>query len=179
MVVRHPFERILSAYRDKLENSTAGHEHGTFHFYEKYGRKIVNKYRKNHSNQQLKREPSFEEFVHYLIDTDLALYADDHWIPYYLYCTPCLIDYDFIVHFETLKEDVDLLLTAIGEETGPEWKHSTYSNAKSSRTALIQSYYDQLSEQTIGKLYDKYRVDFELFGYSVDNFLPKRTIPYT
>lgn len=45
LVVRHPFERLLSAYRDKLENSVAGREHGTLHFYRKYGAKIVRKYR--------------------------------------------------------------------------------------------------------------------------------------
>lgn len=45
LVVRHPFERLLSAYRDKLENSVAGREHGTLHFYQKYGSKIVEKYR--------------------------------------------------------------------------------------------------------------------------------------
>lgn len=45
LVVRHPFERLLSAYRDKLENSVAGRRHGTLHFYRKYGAKIVQKYR--------------------------------------------------------------------------------------------------------------------------------------
>ena len=45
MIVRHPFERLLSAYRDKLSNSTINREHGTLHFYEKYGKKIVKKYR--------------------------------------------------------------------------------------------------------------------------------------
>lgn len=41
-------------------------------------------------------EPTFREFVHYLIDTDLASYGDDHWMPYYLFCTPCLVKYDII-----------------------------------------------------------------------------------
>jgi hypothetical protein len=45
LTVRHPFERILSAYRDKLENFNHGQEHGTVHFYNKYGSKIVKKYR--------------------------------------------------------------------------------------------------------------------------------------
>ncbi|KAK4029950.1 carbohydrate sulfotransferase 11 isoform X1 [Daphnia magna] len=170
MVVRHPFERILSAYRDKLENSTIGREHGTLHFYEKYGRKIVAKYRKATDNQDETRiEPTFAEFVSYLIDTDLTLYADDHWIPYYLFCTPCLINYDVIIQFETLQEDVQLLLNLIGEKRGPSWKHS--ASVGRSKTELIRSYYGQLSRETIGKLHDKYRIDFELFGYSIDGYL--------
>lgn len=45
LIVRHPFERLLSAYRDKLENSVAGREHGSLHFYKRYGESIVRKYR--------------------------------------------------------------------------------------------------------------------------------------
>lgn len=42
-------------------------------------------------------EPTFREFIDYLINTDLGSYhSDDHWIPYYQYCTPCLLNYDFI-----------------------------------------------------------------------------------
>ncbi|XP_051165436.1 carbohydrate sulfotransferase 10-like isoform X2 [Leptopilina boulardi] len=41
MVVRHPFERLLSAYRDKLENTLAGREN----FQKEYGTIIVQKYR--------------------------------------------------------------------------------------------------------------------------------------
>lgn len=168
MVVRHPFERILSAYRDKLENSTVGREHGTLHFYEKYGRKIVAKYRK--STEEVKQqEPTFEEFVQYLIDTDLVNYADDHWIPYYLYCTPCLTNYDVIIYFETFQEDIHLLLRLIEEKSMPEWKHS--NSIGRSRKELVKSYYRKLSHETILKLYEKYRIDFELFGYSIDGYL--------
>lgn len=41
-------------------------------------------------------EPTFREFVDYAIGTDLGSYGDDHWMPYYLYCTPCLVKYDII-----------------------------------------------------------------------------------
>jgi chondroitin 4-sulfotransferase 11 len=171
MVVRHPFERILSAYRDKLENSTINRQDGTLHFYEKYGRKIVGKYRGKSPNEDIKIEPTFKEFVSYLIDTDLTLYADDHWIPYYLFCTPCLIDYDVIIQFETLQQDVQLLLNLLGEKSGgPKWKHSKTAGRRS-KTELIKSYYNQLDNKTILKLYDKYKIDFELFGYSIDGYL--------
>ena len=172
MVVRHPFERILSAYRDKLENSTIHREDGTLHFYEKYGRKIVAKYRENSSDRKNERiEPTFQEFVSYLIKTDLTLYADDHWIPYYLFCTPCLIDYDVIIQFETLQQDVQLLLNLLGESGGgPQWKHAKTGGR--SKSEVIKSYYSRLDQETILKLYEKYRIDFELFGYSIDGYLP-------
>lgn len=56
LIVRHPFERLLSAYRDKLENSVTGREHGTLHFYRKYGAKIVRKYRSKSRESKRERE---------------------------------------------------------------------------------------------------------------------------
>ena len=43
IVVRHPFERLVSAYRDKLERSNV-------YYYKKYGEKIVQKYRQKAIN---------------------------------------------------------------------------------------------------------------------------------
>jgi chondroitin 4-sulfotransferase 11 len=79
LVVRHPFERLLSAYRDKLENTRVGGEHGTLHFYQRFGVRIVAKYRPGGNQtrtQDLLRpgqylwdtepagvEPTFREFV--------------------------------------------------------------------------------------------------------------------
>lgn len=121
-------------------------------------------------------EPTFEEFVLYLIGTDLMHYADDHWIPYYLFCTPCLVHYDVYVHFETLRSDFMFLLDRMDRNSGddsvitrPEWKHATtggYSNK-----ALLKSYFSQLKRSTLVKLYEKFRLDFELFGYDVEEYL--------
>ena len=165
MIVRHPFERLLSAYRDKLEDHQRGPQHGTFHYYRKYGRKIVSKYRQSNSSRV---EPSFEEFIDYLIDTDLALYADDHWIPFYLFCTPCLVDYDLIVRFETLGEDLLLLLRRLGLEERPSWKHMTLGGTSSQ---VAQSYFQQLGKTKVQQLFQKYKMDFRLFGYDVDPYL--------
>lgn len=166
MVVRHPFERLLSAYRDKLENSTIGREHGTLHFYEKYGKKIVAKYRKEPSTRL---EPTFREFVDYIIDKNLLAYADDHWIPYFSFCTPCLVDYDVIIKLETLERDVQQLMGLLGQDTGPEVKHTNRRGR--SQSELVISYYKQLDYITILKLYDKYRLDFELFNYGIRDYL--------
>ena len=44
IVVRHPFERLVSAYRDKLERTHADNYQTDF-YYKQYGHKIVKKYR--------------------------------------------------------------------------------------------------------------------------------------
>ncbi|XP_034195496.2 carbohydrate sulfotransferase 11 [Osmia lignaria lignaria] len=176
LVVRQPFERLLSAYRDKLENSVAGREHGTLHFYRKYGGKIVEKYReknftKPRDDQVIRRkdipepagiEPTFKEFVQYLIDTDLASYGDDHWMPYYFFCTPCIVNYDIIAKVETLWRDQIYTIhkLQLQEVIKPRWRHSGgYSNAS-------RIYFSQLNRDMVEKLYEKFKLDFELFDYS-------------
>lgn len=186
MIVRHPFERLVSAYRDKLENTNIGQEHGVEHFYKKYGRKIVEKYRPAGQGLPAVRysqdmddpsipapkgvEPTFEEFVKYLSETDLVYYADDHWMPYYLYCTPCLLDYDVIAKFETLERDQNyvVLKKRLGNRIKPTWKHLT-KGVKTSDT--VRKYFATITKKDLMALYEKYRIDFELFDYSVDEYL--------
>ncbi|KAL0109943.1 hypothetical protein PUN28_013528 [Cardiocondyla obscurior] len=178
LIVRHPFERLLSAYRDKLENSVAGREHGTLHFYRKYGAKIVRKYRKKNftkprPDQIIQRkgvpppigvEPTFREFVSYMIETDLGSYGDDHWMPYYLFCTPCLVKYDIIAKVESLWRDQVYAINKLGlqNKIKPRWRHSNgYPNAS-------KIYFSQLNRAMVQRLYEKLRLDFELFDYSPD-----------
>ncbi|XP_043471620.1 carbohydrate sulfotransferase 9-like [Leptopilina heterotoma] len=180
LIVRHPFERLLSAYRDKLENSVAGREHGTLHFYEKYGKMIVQKYRDKNfatfqSNQVIRKigtpapagiEPTWREFIDYLINTDLGSYADDHWMPYYLYCTPCLLNYDFIAKVETLWQDQIFTIhkLKLDKKIKPNWRHN---NGQSNASRI---YFSQLNKDMVQRLYKKFQLDFELFGYSPDEY---------
>ncbi|XP_015126739.1 carbohydrate sulfotransferase 11 [Diachasma alloeum] len=180
LVVRHPFERLLSAYRDKLENSVAGREHGTLHFYRKYGATIVQKYRDDsfippREDQVIHREgvsrptgiePTWREFVEYLIDTDLGSYGDDHWMPYYLYCTPCSVDYTIIAKVETLNDDQTFAIERMGltGKIKPIWRHSGGQSDASS------VYFSQLTPDHITQLYEKFKLDFEMFDYTSDNY---------
>ena len=59
MVVRHPFERILSAYRDKLEDLARDIDARDGFYYTMYGKHIVAEYRQqqegNNSTEKLGR----------------------------------------------------------------------------------------------------------------------------
>ncbi|XP_049794372.1 carbohydrate sulfotransferase 8-like isoform X1 [Schistocerca nitens] len=189
LVVRHPFSRILSAYRDKLENMQIGAEHGTKHYYLRYGRQIVARYRHGGNSTKTMRllkpgqymrdaalpepvgiEPTFEEFVRYLLDTDLSQWADDHWIPYYLYCTPCLLKYDVVAKVETLVRDQEFALRRAGlwGLVKPQWRHRA---AVGGGAEAERRYFSQLTKAQVERLYEKYWLDFELFDYSPEKYV--------
>ena len=51
-------------------------------------------------------EPIFREFIEYMIETDLGSYEDDHWMSYYLFCTPCLVKYDIIAKISKFASEI-------------------------------------------------------------------------
>ena len=48
--------------------------------------------------------PTFSEFVDYLLATEVEEY-NEHWLPYYLLCTPCNINYTVIAKTEHIADD--------------------------------------------------------------------------
>ena len=119
MVARHPFERILSAYRweslviylimyingsqfrDKFFLNL-DYSHDVFErnkvqrFYKLYGREILQKYRKTPpAEPKYKNAPTFREFIDYLLDLPLRR-LDSHWLPTYFQCMPCHIKYSIL-----------------------------------------------------------------------------------
>ena len=106
MVVRHPFERIMSAYVDKLEDYDRDLRYRGGYYYAMYGADIVNTYRNKYKQSDPgnplfdRKEPSFVEFVNYLLDTPVERY-DEHWRPQYILCPPCHFNFDVIVKMET------------------------------------------------------------------------------
>jgi chondroitin 4-sulfotransferase 11 len=90
IVGRHPFERLVSGYRDKIVLAL----HGSYH--ENMGRAILLKYRgvdvKKLGRAGLKLKPTFVEFVRSVVDDHHAgLELDMHWTPVYSFCNPCQV----------------------------------------------------------------------------------------
>ena len=72
--------------------------------------------------------------------------------------------YDLILKVETLQSDWEVLrnLSGLGLP-GLQHLNNNHNNQETYR-----NYISQLSTQTLQKLYQKFRLDFELFGYSLD-----------
>lgn len=159
-IVRHPFERLVSAYRDKFELAKK-----YAYVYSHYANKILNL---SSPLQVAKhRRPTFSEFVNYLLKVPVSQF-NDHWVPYWLHCHVCEMEYDIIGKMETITEDMEF----IAKQSGLAAANISlpWANRKSSGDKVSLDYFKALSLSQVEKLYIIYKPDFEMFGYSADTY---------
>ncbi|XP_034947670.1 carbohydrate sulfotransferase 11-like isoform X2 [Chelonus insularis] len=120
IIVRHPFERLVSAYVDKFIKNAKKE------YFRKIGMKIIEatrtKWRELNGSHlttlssEVKKKieelkyvddslpPTFEEFIRYIIcESKSHNRLNEHWEPMTPFCTPCLANFDLIMKFETLE----------------------------------------------------------------------------
>ncbi|XP_017863415.1 PREDICTED: carbohydrate sulfotransferase 11 isoform X1 [Drosophila arizonae] len=169
IIARNPFERLLSAYRDKIVFALP------YSFHDKLGRSIVRTYRKKPkliSRAGNTKYPSFPEFVHWLLDQiKRGNYIDMHFVSATSFCTPCLIRFDMILKFESLAEDQLYLIekTGLQRVIAPVWRNMGKGGRKTQE--LQQQFYSQLTKQEMLELYNYYQYDFDLFDYDIKEYL--------
>ena len=102
LIARNPYERLISAYRDKI----VGAYRNSFH--DKMRKDIVVKYRHISPSSYRHGEsiPTFKEFVSYILDEfHSGRELDMHWAPVYSFCNPCQVNLTHIIMFETFDRD--------------------------------------------------------------------------
>eukprot|EP00092_Neocalanus_flemingeri_P001473 GFUD01001571.1.p1 GENE.GFUD01001571.1~~GFUD01001571.1.p1 ORF type:complete len:397 (+),score=102.82 GFUD01001571.1:352-1542(+) len=159
-IVRHPFERLVSAYRDKFELAKK-----YAYVYSMYTSKILSL--ASPLEVRHTRRPTFSEFVDYLLRVPVVQF-NDHWVPYWLHCHVCEMEYDIIGKMETIAEDMDF----IAEESGLAAANISlpWANRKSSGDKVSLDYFQGLSLAQVKGLYAIYRPDFEMFGYQAEAY---------
>ena len=164
--VREPFERILSAYKDKFVHPRqVDRKLRAFH-----GGKILKSFRPDSSKRALKKfdDITFREFIEYLItkgSNKSTPVMDWHWDNYVNICGMCAINYDFIGHYETFNQDLADFKEAA--ELSPEEanRFNVYSSNKSHTTSSLLSYYSQIPIEWINILGRLFKANFEMFNY--------------
>ncbi|XP_072174353.1 carbohydrate sulfotransferase 11-like [Diadema setosum] len=177
LFVRHPFSRILSAFRNKLAPNisipfTLNRRHQDVDWISTYGLYIINKYRgaeagnRIEANWRTEYDLKFSEFVQYLTDDDDDI-ANPHWMPIDTMCRPCDIEYDIVGKFETFDADAEYILQMAHVDPKVKYPQEAAKRTTNSSSAdVLQSYYGDISPTQIFKLHEIFRRDFELFDYS-------------
>ena len=95
ITVRHPLDRLRSAYYNKFVQ---------IHFVSnKSYQSGIDAYRANKSDTS--KDMHFDEFVKFITNNNKY---NSHWNTYNSLCHPCAIKFDFIIHLETMNTDFTL-----------------------------------------------------------------------
>ena len=195
---RHPFSRLWSAYNSKftkyseLKNKTSK----TFKDFNHYYKFINENYEtgKAEKTQDLKRHyVTFKNFLNFIIDYDqynILGPMNIHWVPIHRYCNPCQIDYTDILRTELLAKESREFFLNIGidvsvpsksevkevsqiakreaEKTGTDPEDPELTNIASFEVIAA---FKNITKEMKYKLYEIYKYDFLLFGYSTEGFM--------
>ena len=164
--VREPFERILSAYKDKFVYPRFPRPMLQLH-----GTAILRTARPNASQSALDKldDITFREFIEYLVtkgSNKSTPVMDWHWDNYVNICGMCAVNYDFIGHYETFDQDLADFKEAAGLSLQQARRFYAQANNKSSTASSMLSYYSEIPKQWIDILGWLYRANFEMFGYN-------------
>ena len=159
ILTRDPILRLISAYKNKLENRTLSESSKLF--YSKLGKKIRNQFRSSGS-----LEPTFSEFVRFLLRTQVTDY-NGHFKPVSLLCLPCHFEYDIIIKMETFSQDTKWLLR--NKNINPT--ASVIPELNKSENSDVKKYLSEISYDQLRQLFNVYKDDFTLFNYSIAPYI--------
>ena len=78
--------------------------------------------------------------------------------------------FNVIGKFETMKEDVEYIINASNLNIGPSSFPKVHSHGKDPKLLSLK-YFRDIDAESMKKLYDVYKIDFEMFEYSIDEYL--------
>ena len=169
LFVRHPFERVLSAYRNKLQDPY------DTQYQRAYGSEVLRMLRKNLTDAEYKagKNVTFPEFVEYIITTHRKHGYDalnEHWNSMHQLCNPCRVKYDFIGKMDSLIQDSDVVLKELGWNDRVKFPVKAKDKYKTDLKTLVKKYFSQIPKDMLKELYKLYEHDFKSFGYSTEDY---------
>jgi len=120
--------------------------------------------------------PTLDDFLEFIL-TDLTGQGfSSHWVPYWRMCTPCHFKYDMIGKLETGFDDFTYLWkkTDLDSKAPIPWYHAGLTNEKDheeKHLIKMKSFYSKVPRSTLLRVYEAYKLDFELFDYDFNQVL--------
>lgn len=121
---------------------------------------------------RLKVVPSFHEFASWLLGQPSER-DDVHWVQYHTHCAVCDVNYNFILKLDnyTLGQ-VNYVLSKLKLDRSKVYLptlQSTHHGLTDFNTAC--RYFRNLTTDIVTRLYERYKVDFDMYNYKLDKYL--------
>ena len=150
IMYRNPIERLVSAFRSKLERKPLqGFKHDYPHY--NWLKKDIFKYKHlddyiewRAGGGKTKVPISFPDFIDYWLFTD-GLQFDEHFQSIYSLCQPCYIRYNYYGNFDTFEEDAEVLTKHVQSDT-ILLRESYYEDGQQT-SFIAPNYYTQLTDR--------------------------------
>ena len=159
VVVRHPLDRLLSAYYDKIASPNPKFRKTSRIIAETYGSTNV-----HYPN----RFASFEQFCQ-MITAENRLSRNIHWDSYFGRCNFCHIRYDYIIKLETMLVDLPYFLSQVYNNSDISLYQSVNVNSRREETGMtyekILHEYQNISAALVEKLLNKFKFELTALGY--------------
>jgi len=145
-VVRNPWDRLTSAFRDKLGR---GEEHENYHMYRKPIGAIMD----------CGPDVSFETLARYVIKIPDS-HTNQHWLSQH---ANLFADGRQLVDYIGRYEELDACLSALQRATGIDWRPDHVHRTRSTGTRY-HDYYD--NDEVVELVRTHYSADIDAFGYT-------------
>ena len=163
-IVRHPLTRLRSAYMDKYAYPGQNFlymfekEKGVAH--RRFGRDFV-------PDVEGELRLTWEQFLD-LVATEPKQFANKYWDSYMSMCDPCLFNYDHVMRLETMDEDMEPLIDRLHMKKHIQVKRNTSMGDVKDQLGHVSELFRQVPDNIMKGIMNRYRLDFELFGYTWD-----------
>ena len=160
IMYRHPLERLVSAYRDKVKTFHPDWDWLRKKVYQHVHPKMYESWlQKKHSQEE---DISFPNFISYWLENnDSKTQNNNHFVSIFDMCAPCSVRYHYYGNFETFEQDAKVLVERVGS-TMDNLRQGYHTN--STRTSLItRDMYQEISEDQRLQVLKRLWVDIDFY----------------
>ena len=158
-------ERLLSAYRNKLEqplNATLRKQ-----FPDRLKAYILSLYDAKRledwiawRNFSVDIHPTFSHFLKFMTQFSLSSY-NEHFAPFLQLCYPCAVNYDFVLNFRTLNYDMFALMAYLGIPAS--YYPEVIGHSTKPTTSFMTQYYQAVPGHIKAGLVDKLQQELDYY----------------
>ena len=163
-IIRNPLERLVSAYRDKIEPPL---DYRLNNWLRELTENIVGRYRRDElerwkaSRGSFTIGISFEEYIQWVIETPNNE-LNEHFAPIINNIHPCSIKYDFYGNFKQLGLEVSMIIEKL-QAPREYFRNESYYQHGLETTNYVKEYYSQLSLELKHKLFHDFYQELDFY----------------